>query len=530
MRKLIVLVIFLMITFVQAQDVHAWVYFTDKPSVTTALANPQSILTQRSLNRKARHNVAVDMRDVPVNQSYVNQIKNQTGISYKTQSKWFNCVHVTGQPADIDALENLSFVREVDFANPALNRTNSPREEKFANTITTPINYGTATNQIEMLGLDDLHDQGFTGDGVQIAVLDSGFPNVDTNPGFAQIRNNGGILGGYDFVAGDAQIYEDNFHGARVLSVMAGSFTGSFEGTAPDAEYYLYRTEDTASETPVEMSYWVAAAERADSLGVDVINTSLGYLDFDNAGESLDYNDMDGQTAFISRGANVAYEKGILVVVSAGNSGNSSSHPYIAAPADADGSFTIGGVDMNENRSVFSSTGPTVDNRLKPNVVARASQTISISESGNIVGSSGTSFSSPLIAGATACLMQAFPNLTPAQIRAAVEASASQSNTPDNLLGFGIPDYGIAYRTLSGISLVDQNADYQIAYGRNGINVIAPADSSIGDMQLFNAAGQLVITVIESGDSYTFENGLLTSGIYLLRIAARKKVCKLIVR
>jgi hypothetical protein len=514
----------------EAQNVHAWVYFNDKPNVAASLSNPSTILTQRALSRKARHNIMLDSRDVPMNQSYVNQIKNATGIDYRTQSKWFNCVHVVGSTTDIDALENLPFVREVVYANPAFNRSSSNQDDKFANIITTPINYGSATNQIEMLGLDDLHDTGHTGDGVQIAVLDSGFPNVNTNPGFSQIRNNGGILSGYDFVAGDNQIYEDNFHGARVLSVMAGSFTGSFEGTAPDAEYYLYRTEDTASETPVEMSYWVAAAERADSLGVDVINTSLGYLDFDNTGESLSYNDMDGQTAFISQGANVAFEKGMLVVVSAGNSGNSSSHPWIAAPADASGSFTIGGVDANEIKSSFSSIGPTVDNRQKPNVVARASQTVTINESGNIVGSSGTSFSSPLIAGAAACLMQAFPNLTPQQIRSAIEASASQSNNPDNLLGFGIPDFGVAFTTLGGELVEPVLEDIIVSHNQDGVLIQSPAKTQIGNFDIYSTTGQLVMRKRSSSNRFQLANGTLKSGIYLIKFERTAKIFKIIMQ
>jgi serine protease AprX len=526
MKKLVFILIIVMASLSSAQDFHAWIYFADKPNTVASLTNLQSILTQRALDRKARHSIPIDDRDMPVNQLYVAQIKAQLGITYKAQSKWFNCVHVVGATTDIDALANLSFVSSIDYADPTKSASRS-YQDKFAQTVTTPLAYGTATNQIQMIGLDDLHNTGNTGSGMLIAVTDSGFPNVDINTGFTQLRTSNGIAGGWDFVDRDATIYEDHYHGARVLSVMAGNEPGNFEGTAPDARYHLFRTEEASQETPAEMSYWVQAAERADSLGVDVINVSLGYLDFDNTAESLNYQDMNGITAFISRGANVAFEKGIIVVTSAGNSGNSNLHPYNSAPADALGAFSIGSVTAAEVKSSFSSIGPTVDGRIRPDIAAQGSATATIDESGNLVATSGTSFSAPLISGSVACLMQAFPNLTPQQIVDAVRDSAHQATTPDNLLGYGIPDFGAAQQTLNTTSFNVQDFNYYVKDKQLVFNTTL--DGNITSFQLYNLQGQLVFEQSALQDA-RIDLHQVAAGFYLFRIDQKETTYKVVVR
>ena len=517
LKKYLHIVALLLIVKAAAQtsgtEFHAWVYFTDKPNITTALATPASILTQKSIDRKFRHNIAVDARDVPMNQLYVGQIKNSTGITYLSQSKWFNCVLVRGQPAVIDALATLSFVSSIDYADPTKTLAQNS-ETKFGQTTTVPLTYGTATNQITMIGLNALHNTGNTGAGMTIAVTDSGFPNVDTNPGFAQLRANNGIAGGYDFVAGDASYIGDHFHGANVLSIMAGNEPGNFEGSAPDAQYYLFRTEDAATETPAELAYWVAAAERADSLGVDVINVSLGYLGFDNTAENLTYADMDGVTSFMSRGVNVAFEKGMVVITSAGNSGSSTTHPYVSSPADARGSFSIGSVTASGVKSGFSSIGPTADNRIKPDIVAQGGSTALINTAGNVTAGSGTSYSAPLVAGAMACLMQGFSNHTPQQIVDAVRASASQSTSPDNLVGYGIPDFGVAQQTLSGS---EERVKSFVYYVQNDRLFIVTPGQNLATLKLYNVRGKQVLAqaVLQDGSLNLSE---LASGIYIFRI------------
>ncbi|BAO54049.1 subtilisin-like serine proteases [Nonlabens marinus S1-08] len=499
-----------------AQDLNAWVYFKDKANTSTYLQNPGSMLTQRALERKQRHNISIDDRDVPVNQEYVAGIQRQPGISYRTQSKWFNCAHVTGTFENLQQLESLDYVQQVVYSDPSKNATTSSFN-KFQEDILLPANYGNTRNQIEMIGLDELHNQGHTGSGIIIAVTDSGFPNVDTNRAFATIRTESRILGGYDFVAGNDSYFGDHFHGARVLSIMAGQVSNGddqYVGTAPDASYYLFRTEDDASETPVEMSYWVAAAERADSLGVDVVNVSLGYLGFDNPSESLNYEDMNG-SSFISRGATVATEKGMLIVTSAGNSGNSTFHPWIAAPADAPGVFAIGAVTPSSSKSSFSSIGPTRDGRIRPSVAAQGSATQLVEESGELKSGSGTSYSGPIIAGAMACLIQAYPQLSVAELIEAVQQTGTQSVSPDNQLGYGIPNFGNAFRTLSQQEITTVS-DFKYYVKDKVLYIFSAPGESEYPFQLFNLQGQLILeTQMEQED--TVDLSQFSSGLYLFR-------------
>lgn len=503
------------------QQVHAWVYFTDKPNVATSLANPSTILTQRALDRKARHNIVLDQRDVPMNQSYVNQVKSSNGITYKAQSKWFNCVHVIGSQADVEALELLAFVDRVEFTDPSLNPRMENSWDKYADLSTQSQDYGSARNQIEMIELDDLHNAGFTGDDMVIAVTDSGFPEVPNIPGFSPLINDGRILGGHDFVDRDNSYFGDHFHGTRVLSIMAGLESTQYSGSAPGASYYLFRTEEAAQETRAELAYWVAAAERADSLGVDIINVSLGYLNFDNPADNLTYQNLDGVTSFISKGANVAYEKGMVVVTSAGNSGGSSSHPYIAAPADALGSLSIGSVDGSTQRSGFSSLGPTFDGRIAPDIVAQGTATALINESGTVTTGNGTSYSAPVISGAIACLMQAFPSLTPAQVYDLVRQSASQAATPDNQIGYGIPDFGQILATLSDEEEINKNDSIYVRER----TIYLPTSLEEQLYQIYALNGQ----VLQSGCSVNnqIDATFLKSGIYLLRLSSEGATIKI---
>jgi hypothetical protein len=272
------------------------------------------------------------------------------------------------------------------------------------------------------------------------------------------------------------------------------------------------------------LSYWVAAAERADSLGVEIINVSLGYLNFDNTAENLNYQDMNGVTSFISRGANVAFEKGMAVIVSAGNSGNSSVHPYISAPADAQGSLSIGGVDASSNRSVFSSIGPTADNRIAPDIAAQGTSTATINETGIVVGSSGTSFSAPLISAAIACLMQAYPNLPPAVIYQKVREGSSQFSTPDHLLGYGIPDFGMIYQTLS-LPMPDSDINFYV----DGTSLNFALSENITSLQLFNLQGQQLLVQKSTDGLTTIDLSHLSKGIYVFRVNYTLKAYKFVI-
>ena len=449
--KRLFLFFFLISCLSYAQEEHAWVYFKDKANVQEALNNPSTILSNKAIQRKSLRGTTIDERDVPVNESYISIVKSQPAISVKSKSKWMNCIHVIGPRENISDLLNLQFVSNIEFASDELNSRVSEENKNRKNKLEINIefNYGFAANQTEMLGTDYLHENDFTGEGITIAVMDAGFPNVNTIGAFQRLKSAGKLLGGYDF-PNRSENYNNpelSNHGTLVLSNMAGFIADQFVGTAPDASYYLFRTEIEATETPVEESYWVEAAERSDSLGVDLINTSLGYTLFDNPDYSYTPEDMDGETTFISRGASIATEKGLLVVTSAGNRGEENYFDIISAPGDAN-VLSVGAVDENRNYVSFSSRGPSADGRIKPDVAAQGLDIIAIDELGNLVQVSGTSFASPILAGSIASFWQADPALTNLEVMQLVRQASSQFLVPDNNLGFGIPDFRKAFSEL----------------------------------------------------------------------------------
>jgi len=501
----------------------AWVYLTDKENVEESISNPISILSQKAIDRKSAHSVVIDDRDVPVNESYISQIKLQTGITVMAKSKWFNAVHVRGSQTDIEALTDLFFVDSVEFADKSLNnaRYNAEQNKFELETVSTDFNYGNALNQIEMFNGDELHLADYTGTGMTIAVLDAGFPNVHAINGFQRLRDSGNILGTYDFVDRDEDVYTNttSSHGTLVLSDMAGYIQDQFVGTAPDASYYLFITEDAPNENPVEESYWVEAAERADSLGVDVINTSLGYTTFDNPNYNYSPSDMDGQTAFITKGANIAFEKGMLLVNSAGNSGNG-SWGIVGAPADAPGVLTVGAVDANGNYASFSSRGDNNQPSHKPDVMAQGQASFVITQNNGITTANGTSFSSPILAGGVACLWQALPSLSNTQIMQLVRESASQFNNPDYFLGYGIPDLQVALT--NGISLVDVEVDeLDLRIYPNPVSdeiqLNVPNDEIV-KIYIFDVLGKLVVDSYFDSAKSTVDILSLSKGIYIAKL------------
>ncbi len=436
-----------------AQVEDAWVFFKDKPSQTSFMSTPLTMLSQRALERRMRYSIALDFKDVPAESSYISQIKNTAGITVKAKSKWLNALHIQGTQVDISKLLTLNFISKIEFANKSLNASGKNRYQekvvKKSNKLNTiNFNYGNAANQIEMLKGNVLHDNNFTGQGMQIAIIDAGFPNVDKFAAFKRIRDNNQILGGYDFVNRSVNFYTGSSHGMSVLSTIAGYLDNQFVGTAPDAKFYLFISEDAARETPLEESLWVEAAEKADSLGVDIINTSLGYTTFDNQNYNYVYADMDGKTTFISRGAEIAFSRGMIVVNSAGNEGNVSWR-YIGAPADAVSVLSIGAVNASGVIANFSSYGPTSDNRVKPDVCAQGAGVYIVNAAGNIATSNGTSFSSPVLTGVITCLWQAFPNKTNAEMIQMVKESAHLYLNPTAQEGYGIPNFETIFNFLS---------------------------------------------------------------------------------
>lgn len=535
MKTKILVFLFILNSFCAFTQQDAWVYLVDKENVEASISNPTSILSQKAIDRKAAHNVSIDIRDVPVNENYIAQLKSQTGITVMAKSKWFNAVHIRGNQANIEALSNLAFISSIDFADKSLNLSRAYHHQNKFETedALTDFDYGNAANQIEMFNGDELHLLDYTGTGITVAVLDAGFPNVNTMSSFQRLRDAGNLLGGYDFVnrTDDIHEYTGNSHGTNVLSTMAGYIQGEFVGTAPDAQYYLFRTENAASENPIEESLWVEAAERADSLGVDVINTSLGYTTYDNPNYSYTPADMDGNTAFITRGANIAFEKGMLLVNSAGNSGGSSWN-IVGAPADAPGVLSIGAVRADGSYALFSSQGDSTQPTQKPDVVAQGQASFVISTNDVIYTSNGTSFSSPIMAGGVVCLWQALPALNNSQIMQLVRESASQFNNPDNFLGYGIPDLQQALaRGLDIIHPEEQELDLSIFPNpvSNEISLTIPEDEIVS-ISIFDILGKFVNQASLTHNNASMNVSMLSQGIYIAKLQSgdNSKTIKLI--
>lgn len=506
---------------------HAWVYFKDKDQVEASILNPSSILSERAIQKKNRFNIAIDARDVPVNEDYIAQLKLQNGITVKAKSKWFNCVHVLGSESDIAALTDLQFVDHISYADKGLNAKSISVSENQLDNHTykfleqeVDFIYGQSDTQVKQLGVDELHKNNFTGEGILIAVLDSGFPNVDQMGAFTRLRSNNDLWGGYDFVDRSTDIYttSGDDHGTMVLSDMGGFVDGQFVGTAPDASYILFRTEDAATETPVEESYWVEAAERADSLGVDIINSSLGYSTYDNPRYNYSPADMDGNTAFISKGANIATEKGILVVNSAGNSGDS-SWGIITAPADAN-VFGVGAVDTSGNYVAFSSRGPSADGRIKPDGMALGAGATVIGPDDRLVKNNGTSFASPIMAGAMASFWQAFPDKNNMEIMAMVRESSSRYQNPNSQMGFGIPDFSAAL-TLLGIDISNSGDDLWYLFpnpSKTDFQVQLPETYGNAHVTLFDIYGRRILERELNQGNEEISVETLSRAIYIVHV------------
>lgn len=522
MKKLIVLLVFFIAFPVCAQE-DAWVYFTDKPDAAYYLANPLQMLSQKSLDRRAAQAISLDEKDVPVHEDYINIVASATGITLMAKSKWLNSLHIRGNSNDINALLSLPFVQSVEFADKSLNmQGRAAKAENSKSTVSkfetmAEFSYGNSASQIQMLNGHLLHQQDYTGAGITIAILDSGFPGVNTAQPFQRLVQNNLILGTYDFVDRSFNVYDDHSHGTMVLSTMAGYVEGELTGTAPDAFYYLFRTEDAGSENPVEESYWVEAAEMADSLGVDVINTSLGYFAYDNPSCSYTYNDIDGQTAFITRGANIAFTRGMICVTSAGNTATS-ANPHIGVPADAFNTLTVGAVNSSETYAAFSSIGPSFDGRVKPDIMAQGVSAIISGTTGNISTSNGTSFSSPITAGLVACLWQALPDKTNAEILQIIKESADRYSSPNIQYGYGIPDFSLALQNALGIEK-QSKAEFALypnpAY--NEINIFLPTTEK-ANVSIFNNIGQLVIQQVVYKEKNSFSVEGLPAGVYFYKV------------
>lgn len=431
----------------------------DKGTNPFTLANPSAYLTARAIQRRTRYGIAIDSTDLPITPRYIDSIRLAGAVTILNTSKWLNQVLIqTTDAAALTKINGFPFVLSSGPMAPFSNTSSNPVNKKLdavTNELPEPptnnttlgdyYSYGQSYGQVHLHNGEFLHNRGFRGQGMQMAVLDAGFFHYLTLPTFDSVRNNGQILGTWDFVAGNASVDEDNTHGMNCLSTIAANMPGTFVGTAPKASFYLYRTEDVNSEYPIEEQNWVAGIERADSLGIDISSTSLGYFTFDNATFNHTYADMDGNTTVIARGADLAAKKGILCVFAAGNEGNGSWH-YIITPADADSVMAVGAVSTAGVVGGFSSYGPSSDGQIKPSVAAVGVNAVIANPSTGQPGfGSGTSFACPNMAGLTTCLWQAFPEVNNMRIIGVMQESATRATNPDDRVGYGIPDMKKAF-------------------------------------------------------------------------------------
>ncbi|GAB3508274.1 S8 family serine peptidase [Emticicia fontis] len=447
MKKNLLVILLLLLQLPALAQNQYLIVFKDKANSTYSVSNPKQFLSDRSIQRRAKQKIAVTERDLPPNIAYLSEV-SKTGAKILYKSRWLNAALIQATPAVLSQVLKLSFVKGLEGAGDIRNARIGEGSEykttrnKFGSEELT--DNGFSQTQLAMLGADKMHAKGFKGEGMLIGVLDSGFQNADQLSFFKDLFADKRVIGTFDFVDRELNVYNDHTHGTSVLSCMAAYESGRIVGTAYKASYLLLRTEDVYSETKREEANWLFGAEMADSVGVDVINTSLGYSTFDNAAQDYKYSDMNGDRALATRAADWAAQVGILVVASAGNEG-SDTWKYIGTPADADSIIAVGAVTGNRSVATFSSYGPSADGRIKPELAAQGQGTL-VGTPGNTTGySNGTSFSSPLMAGFATGFWQAFPELTNMQVRDYLIRSASQYENPDNRIGFGIPDFEKAY-------------------------------------------------------------------------------------
>lgn len=448
MRKLIsFLAIALLATGASAQQdtLKYRISLKDKVATEYSLKKPEKYLSAKAIERRRKQNLPIDSTDLPVCRKYIDEIRKQ-GVKIVVTGKWDNFVTVSCNDTTlIDRIAALPFVLSTEkvWISPGAGKPSMATErDSVLNqpTIHPDSIYGRAITQIQMSNGDKLHEAGFKGQGMTIAVIDAGFHNVDKITAMQNIR----ILGTKDFVNQQADIFAESSHGMSVLSCIGMNRPDIMTGTAPEASFWLLRSEDEYSEHLVEQDYWSAAVEFADSVGVDVINTSLGYYSFDDKSKNYKYRDLDGRHALMSRQASHIADKGMILVCSAGNSG-AGSWKKITPPGDADNVLTVGAIDKRAVLATFSSVGNTADHRVKPDVVAVGVGSDVIRTDGNQGRANGTSFSSPIMCGMVTCLWQACPTLTAKEVIELVRRSGDRAGFPDNIYGYGVPDMLKAY-------------------------------------------------------------------------------------
>ena len=540
MKKLILVLIGSCLFFseIHAQFTRYVVKLKNKGGNPFSLSIPSAYLSQRAIDRRARYGIAIDSTDLPVTPSYVTQIRNVPNVTVLNISKWHNSVAIQiSDPSAITTINGLSFVQSVVPIAARTQNTNNGkfnlaerayiRSQRSTNIAADFFNYGAGSlAEINLHRGQFLHNIGLRGQGMVIALLDGGFSNYNTLDAMDSIIINNQVLDTWDFYSNNAAVSDDHPHGMQCLSTIAANIPGQFIGKAPKAYFMLYRTEDTNSEYPIEEFNMVCGMERADSAGVDVISASLGYSEFDDASFDHTYAQMNGNTTIAAIGADLAAKKGILFVNAAGNEGGNSWH-YIITPADGDSVLAIGAVNTSGAVGSFSSYGPSSDGQVKPDVASVGVGAMVQSTSNTVVTGSGTSFACPNMAGLASILWQGFPEVNNMRIVRALREAGSIAATPNDRIGYGIPDLKAAFgklltefatssSTINGCRVFVNWTSKDVGAMKYEIERKAPAETN------FSKVGELVPTegVSLATHSYEFINTLTTgaSGSFSYRI------------
>jgi serine protease AprX len=511
------------------------VKFKNKDTNPFSIANPNAYLSPRALQRRTRHNISIDSTDLPVTPRYIDSVRLAGAVTILNASKWLNQITIrTNDPVALAKINALPFVVN---ATAVANRNTEIKVEKkldgltdepIANTnilarVTTDVfSYGSSNNQIKIHQGEFLHNHGFKGEGMQVAVLDAGFNRYLNIPTFDSVRINNQIINVWDFVENTNTVNEDDAHGMYCLSIMAANMPGVFVGSAPKANYSLYRTEDVASETRIEEHNLAAGLERADSLGVELVSISLGYNQFDNPAQNYTYANMDGNTAMSTIAADLAAKKGMLSVIAAGNEG-ARAWKFLMAPSDGDSVLSVGAVNASGVVGAFSSYGPSGNGRVKPNAASVGVGTfVANASNGQPVPSNGTSFATPNLAGLVTCLWQAYPEFNNMTILDAVQKAGSKATAPDDRVGYGITDMKKAFVLLQQKTFTDNitfgrtatNFNFKIKYD-SSMKIILERkfsdQTNFSTVKTFNGSGAYLLKTENYTDSYDQLDGKIVS-------------------
>jgi len=541
---------------IAAQQYKFLVRFKDKINNGYSLSNPSSFLTEKSILRRLKQNIPLDSLDLPVTAAYLDSLSSIPSVQVLNQSRWFNQVLISIPDTSLlQAVRHFSFVisyepvnnrhlkkenglvtvnRDYSFAG----RSTGEGQSMQSGTISTT-DYGTAYTQVHIHLGDYLHNLGFRGEGMTIAILDDGFSNYLNNTAFDSLRVHHRILGSHNFVHPQVNVNDEEPHGALCFSILASNIPGTMIGTAPAAGYWLFKTEDDSSESPVEEQNWIAAAEFADSVGADLITTSLGYSYFDDTSYNLSYPERNGHTALVSQAANLAVAKGMIVTASAGNSGaEPSDKRYISCPADGDSVYTVGAVDVNGQIAGFSSWGPNGSGQVKPDGVSIGLGTSLLGPDGNPYYGNGTSFSNPNLAGLISCLWQAFPELYSHDIITAVRQSSDRFIHPDDRYGYGVPNFEKAYQILAlkrntaqnSLTFSDWIRVFPVPFQQKIYLFLLPNGSGTSNIQLLDVSGRLIqnkTISVRGGQSQLVEYDIdrkLAAGVYYIRYFGQQQI------